>query len=160
IHTPNSRAEIYLQGAHVTHFQRHGEEPILFLSAESKYENGQAIRGGIPIIFPWFGAKEGKPMHGFARNQAWSLQQIINQGDSVTLRFKLPESDQSAAFPRYAAEYFVTVSGTLSMELQVSNHSQEDFVFDNCLHTYFTVGEIGGISVSGLKGADYLDKVE
>jgi D-hexose-6-phosphate mutarotase len=32
-------------------------------------------------------------------------------------------------------------------------------VFENCLHTYFEVGDINAISIRGLKGISYLDKV-
>ena len=46
IETPWSVAEIYLQGATVTHFQKHGEAPLLFLSALSRFEKDAAIRGG------------------------------------------------------------------------------------------------------------------
>ena len=61
IQTPWSVAEIYLQGATVTHFQKNGEVPLLFLSAMSRFEKDAPIRGGIPVIFPWFGKPEDKP---------------------------------------------------------------------------------------------------
>src|SRR5690606_4388546 len=73
IRTPWSEAEIYLHGAHVTHFQKSGEAPLLFLSAESLYQSDKAIRGGIPLIFPWFGNRDGFPAHGYARTTAWDL---------------------------------------------------------------------------------------
>src|ERR1044071_5235731 len=67
-----STAEIYLHGAHVTHFKRHDEPPLLFLSQCSRFEPDAPIRGGIPIIFPWFGKPAGQPgQHGFARNRDW-----------------------------------------------------------------------------------------
>ena len=54
----NARAEahIYLQGATVTHFQPRGPCPALFLSNRATWAAGRAIRGGVPLIFPWFGA--------------------------------------------------------------------------------------------------------
>jgi D-hexose-6-phosphate mutarotase len=52
ITTPWSTAEIYFHGAHVSHFQKHGEAPLLFLSQCSNFADGQPIRGGILIIFP------------------------------------------------------------------------------------------------------------
>src|SRR5688572_10251740 len=70
-----STAEIYLHGAQVTHFQKSGEEPLLFCSQLSRFETGAAIRGGIPIILPWFGPREGQPAHGFARNVQWDLNE-------------------------------------------------------------------------------------
>ena len=160
VHTASSDAEIYLQGAHVTHFQTNDETPLLFLSEQSKFQNGQAIRGGVPVIFPWFGAKEGKPMHGFARNQNWELASILHRDDEVTLILTLPESPESAEFPKFTAEYSMTVSQKLSLELKVTNRSRENLSFENCLHTYFTIGDINAISVTGLMGGEYLDKVD
>ena len=161
VHTPVSDAEIYLQGAHVTHFQRKNEEPVLFLSGSSRFETGQPIRGGVPIIFPWFGAREGKPMHGFGRNHAWKLQQIsTNPDQSITLQFQFPLPAEAVEFSKFSAKYFVTVGKSLALELQVANEASENLTLEDCLHTYFTVGEISAVTVSGLKGGEYLDKVE
>jgi D-hexose-6-phosphate mutarotase len=53
------------------------------------------------------------------------------------------------------------VGKTLSAKLTIANKSPEqDFTFETCLHTYFHVGDIGSISITGLKGADYLDKTD
>jgi glucose-6-phosphate 1-epimerase len=53
--------ELYLQGAHLTSWQPPGERPVLFTSPNSAISPGRAIRGGIPIIFPWFGANRHAP---------------------------------------------------------------------------------------------------
>src|SRR6266496_3523852 len=72
ISTRWSTAEIYLHGAHVTHFKRHDDAPLLFLSQCSRFEQDAPIRGGIPIIFPWFGKPAGQAVqHGFARARDW-----------------------------------------------------------------------------------------
>jgi len=161
VETPVSTGEIYLQGAHVTHFQSKGEAPLLFLSRESKFTAGAAIRGGVPVIFPWFGAKDGAPAHGFARINAWDLvgAEMVPTGETI-LRFKLPGTvDPSGA--EWMLEYIVSVGETLGLELVATNSSgQKDFTFENCLHTYFLVGDINSTSVIGLKGVKYRDKVE
>ena len=77
--TPFSTAEIYLHGAHVTHFQKRGEPPLLFLSRRSRFAPGKPIRGGVPICFPWFGNREGEPSHGFARITEWQLVQTVSR---------------------------------------------------------------------------------
>ena len=62
--------ELYLQGAHLTAWQPPGERPVLFTSPNSQFAPGRAIRGGIPIIFPWFGPSRhapAAPQHGFAQ---------------------------------------------------------------------------------------------
>src|ERR1700722_8757084 len=88
VETAASTAEIYLQGAHVTHFQKTGEAPLLFLSRESKFVEGTAIRGGVPVIFPWFGEKDGAPSHGFARTRTGELvEAAADSKGQVSLRF-------------------------------------------------------------------------
>jgi D-hexose-6-phosphate mutarotase len=160
ISTAWSTAEIYLHGAHVTHFKKKDEPPLLFLSQCSRFEKGQPIRGGIPIIFPWFGALEGHGQHGFVRNKAWQLKEVAPATDgSVSVRFRFPDYPESATFPPFVAEYVVTVNDHLTLELSVTNPSSTDpFEFENCLHTYFFVEDISAVSIHGLKGVTYLDK--
>jgi D-hexose-6-phosphate mutarotase len=162
INTARSRAELYLLGAHLTHFQIKDQPPLLFMSQLSRFKEGAPIRGGIPVIFPWFGAREGEPAHGFARTQIWELREISQLSDGgLMLRLSLPDSPAAALFPKCTVEYRLTVGQTLSAELIVNNGSQDqDFTFENCLHTYFQIGDITAISVTGLKGADYLDKAD
>jgi glucose-6-phosphate 1-epimerase len=157
-----SSAEIYLHGAHVTDFQKKGEPPLLFTSQFSRFKQGQAIRGGIPLIFPWFGAREGEPSHGFARISEWELHEATALPDGgVTLRFSLPEIAENATWPAFTANYVVRITDTLELELIITNaaHDQQ-FSFESCLHTYYAVGDISGVSITGLKGATYLDKAE
>jgi D-hexose-6-phosphate mutarotase len=156
-----STAEVYLHGAHVTHFQKKGEEPLLFLSQCSRFEAGQPIRGGIPIVFPWFGPKAGASQHGYARVRNWELKEIVTVPDgSVSVRLRLPDVPEAAGFPAHTLDYIVTVSDVLTLELRTTNRSADKvFTVEDCLHTYFNVGDIKDVSVHGLKGATYLDKV-
>jgi len=128
-----STAEMYLQGAHVTGFKKHHEPPILFMSQCSRFTEGQPIRGGIPIIFPWFGAREGMAQHGFARNKPWNLKEVLpSQDGSVSLRFEFPSCPDASTFPPFTAEYSVTVSHQLELLLTVCNVSNEaELVFEN-----------------------------
>jgi glucose-6-phosphate 1-epimerase len=161
VNTRWSSAEIYLHGAHVTHFKKKDEAPLLFLSQCSRFAEGQPIRGGIPIVFPWFGPREGLAQHGFARVKDWELKEFAPAADgSVSVRFRLPEYPDAAAFPPFTADYVVTVNQTLSLKLIVKNDSKDhDFLFEDCLHTYFAVSDVTAVSVTGLAGATYLDKV-
>jgi glucose-6-phosphate 1-epimerase len=162
IQTPWSTAEVYLHGAHVTQFKRVNEAPLLFLGRSSRFENGQPIRGGIPVIFPWFGPRDGAGLHGFARNHAWELKESNTASDGrVTLRFRMPRPAAAAGYPEFNVEYLVTVAETLSLEFMVTNQSADrPFEFEQCLHTYFHVEEIAEVEVRGLKGVSYLDKVD
>jgi D-hexose-6-phosphate mutarotase len=161
ISTAWSTAEIYLHGAHITQFKKKDEPPLLFMSQCSRFAEGQPIRGGIPVIFPWFGAREGLGQHGFARVKAWDLKEFAPAPDgSVSVRFRLPDCPEASAFPPFTADYIVTVNQSLTLQLVVTNESKDaEFTFENCLHTYFDVGDVTAISISGLKGLAYLDKV-
>jgi glucose-6-phosphate 1-epimerase len=157
-----STAEIYLQGAHVTEFRKHGDASLLFTSQCSRFEPQHPIRGGIPVILPWFGSREGMPAHGYARLTDWVLHEATTvPAGGVSLRFGLPQPAMAATGPSFSANYVVTVTDTLSLELIVTNRSGDQMLsFENCLHTYFAVGDIEAATVSGLKGVRYLDKVE
>ncbi len=149
-----SQAEIYPHGAHVTGFQLTGEEPLLFMSAASEFVADKPIRGGVPVIFPWFGAREGLAAHGFARVAAWDLVSavVLPEGE-VCLHFHLPSDDESEL------DYRVTVGRSLTLELVVTNTSGAGFASETCLHTYFQVGAIDAIEVAGLQGTRYRDQL-
>ena len=159
VSTNTSMAEIYLHGAHVTGFQINDEPPLLFMSVKSLFAPDKAIRGGVPICFPWFGSRAGLPAHGFARIAPWELtatQELPGGGARVHLQ--LPENAGGANVFRGKTEFIVTVNDRLTMELQVTNVSAEPLSFEECLHAYFSVGDIGDVAITGLKGAAYLDK--
>src|SRR5213075_2623545 len=100
VSTEWSTAEIYLQGAHVTRFKRNNEPPLLFVSQCSRFTEGQPIRGGIPVILPWFGMREGMGQHGFARIKTWELKEFVPAPDgSVSVRLGLPECPEASSFP-------------------------------------------------------------
>ncbi len=162
INTAWSTAELYLHGAHLTHFQKKGEPPVLWMSQLSRFQAETPIRGGIPVIFPWFGPREGQPSHGFARIQAWELREISQLADGrVGLRLTLPDSAEAALLTPFTADLWVTVGQTLEVELIVANASDTDeLAFENCFHTYFTVADATGISIAGLKGVQYLDQCD
>src|SRR5277367_6483775 len=91
--TNASTAEIYLHGAHITGFQKNGEPPLLFMSDKSLFAPDKAIRGGVPVCFPWFGSHEGMPAHGFARVTAWELIKTVALPDgSVRVGLRLPRN--------------------------------------------------------------------
>jgi D-hexose-6-phosphate mutarotase len=161
ISTAWSTAEVYCHGAHVTYFKKKDEPPLLFLSQCSRFATNEPIRGGIPVILPWFGPREGLGQHGFARVKNWEVKEFSPAPDgTVSVRFRLPDYPEGSAFPPFAAEYVVTVNEALTLELTVTNNSQDqEFAFENCLHSYFEVGDINQVSIQGLKGVDYLDKV-
>jgi glucose-6-phosphate 1-epimerase len=158
IHTSWSTAEIYLHGAHITGFQKNGEPPLLFMSVKSHFAAGQPIRGGVPVCFPWFGNRDGEPAHGFARITEWELAKTAAAPDgSVTLHFRLPEIHGREEWKNLRTELVVTVSDKLTMELVATNNSSTAMEIENCLHTYFHVGDISQVSIAGLQGVPFDD---
>jgi glucose-6-phosphate 1-epimerase len=156
--TKSSTAEVYLHGAHVTHFQKNGEPPLLFISAKSHFAAGQPIRGGVPVCFPWFGNREGEPSHGFARIVEWQLVKTdVAPDGTVTLQLTLPGIAGRSAWNSLRTDFIVTVADTLTMELIAKNNSSAAMEIENCLHTYFHVGDISAVSLTGLQGAPFDD---
>ena len=156
--------ELYLQGAQLTAWRPPGERPVLFTSPNSAFAPGRAIRGGIPIIFPWFGANRhapGAPQHGFARTTAWHLDGVETAGrGSLSLTFSLGDGDVCSPFwpEPFRAIYTVVFAQTLSLRLAVQNRATHPVIFEEALHTYFAISDITGIAISGLAGTTYIDK--
>jgi D-hexose-6-phosphate mutarotase len=158
ISTTRSTAEIYLHGAHITHFQKNGEPPLLFMSPQSWFEANKPIRGGIPICFPWFGSRGSEPSHGLARILTWEIFETSVTDGSVRIHLQLPQKSLGPEWSALKTEFIVTVADTLTMELITANTSADKTLeMEDCLHTYFHVGEIGAVTITGMQGASYLD---
>jgi glucose-6-phosphate 1-epimerase len=166
--TAEAEATITLHGAHVTHWKPAGQEPALFLSERTELLPGRPIRGGVPVIFPWFGPRhDGSPgpQHGFARTEEWELASALLAGDEVHLTFTLAPNEASRAlgYDHFRLAYRVIVGRTLTLELTVANDSGADgapLIFEEALHTYFAVVDVREATVSGLAGTAFLDKVD
>lgn len=163
--TPASEATIYLHGAHVAGYKPAGQRGVLFMSAASQYRTGKPIRGGIPICFPWFAAREGDPeapMHGFARLGDWSVESIqrTGEGASVVLGFKSNSTTKMSFNGDFEVRYHILIGPTLDLTLEVRNAGSREFVFEEALHTYFAVGDSRQITIEGLHGTEYNSKVE
>ena len=158
--------ELYLQGAQVTAWQPADERPVLFTSPNSAFAPGQAIRGGVPIVFPWFGPSRRSPtapQHGFARTATWRLDGVETAGGgSLTLTLSLGDDDVGSPFwpERFRATYIVTFAQTLSLSLAVQSHATHPIVFEEALHAYFAISDIAEVAISGLAGATYIDKTD
>ena len=162
---PAAEATIYLHGAHVTHWKPAGEARAIFMSQRAEFAPGKAIRGGVPICFPWFGERgEGKPgpMHGFARISEWELEFAAMAGDEVHLAFTLApnELSRSLGFDDFKVGYRVSVGRRLTLELTVANESSAPLVFEEALHTYYAVADARKVEIEGLSGTEYIDKVD
>jgi glucose-6-phosphate 1-epimerase len=163
ISTPLASGHVYLHGAHVTHYQARDQQPILFLSSKSEFTAAKAIRGGVPICFPWFGAgKDGKAplFHGFARTFPWNAASTASTDDAVRLTLALTsDNNTKSLWPfDFQARYTISIGTRLQLALEISNTGSTSLEFEEALHTYFQVADIRGVKISGLEKTQYLDK--
>lgn len=157
--------EMYLHGAHVTSWKPVGNEEVIFVSAKSHWEEGQAIRGGIPICFPWFRAKSDDPhapAHGFVRTKTWQLESIVKTENKVAVTM-FTQSDEHTRkwWPgEFRLMHRVTFGSELRLELVCKNTGIVPFRFEEALHTYNRIANIQDARVHGLDGVSYLDNTE
>jgi D-hexose-6-phosphate mutarotase len=160
-------ATVCLQGAHLTTWQPRGQiEPVIWLSDAAKFAPGKSIRGGVPVCWPWFGAHASDsklPAHGHARSVMWdaTASRALPDG-GVELAFKLIDTDATRALWPHPTrcELVLGIGSTLSAELITANQGDTDIVIGEALHTYFRIGDIGEVKVTGLEGSEYLDKTD
>jgi len=159
-----SEALIYLHGAHLASFRtsEHGE--LLWMSEQAVYAPGKALRGGVPICFPWFGAhgtRADLPAHGLARTREFHFEGSEVRGDSVVAELVLSSSAETLPFFPHAfkARLRLSVGRELSLAFEVENTDQAGFDYELALHTYLGVSDVRNVELSGLAGALYDDKV-
>jgi D-hexose-6-phosphate mutarotase len=158
-----AHGEIYLHGAHVTAYSPPGGGPLLFMSQKSQFAAGKAIRGGVPLIFPWFGPHPTDPKlpaHGFARTTEWELQSVRRDADRVIVELTLNSSDDTRRLwpHEFELRFAVVIGPRLEMSLTVRNSGTAPFTFEEALHTYLAINDVRHVSILGLAGRDYLDK--
>jgi D-hexose-6-phosphate mutarotase len=157
-------ARVFLHGAHVSHYQPAGGEPVLWMSESSWFEPGKPIRGGVPVCWPWFGphpTREDAPSHGFARLLDWRVEAVEAGEDACRLELSL-ETDsawQQLFDGQYRLRFAVSLGESLSMRLTSENHGDDVFTLCEALHSYFAVSDVKQVRVEGLDGANYLDKM-
>ena len=157
--------EMYLHGAHVTSWCPTDAGEVLFVSTKSRWQDGAAIRGGVPVCFPWFGDKPDDPKapaHGFVRTKSWQLDSISLSGDEVTVAMSTTSDDGTKQWwpSDFRLIYRVTFGQELSMELELHNTGVASLHFEEALHAYHRVGDVRMARVEGLNGTAYLDKTD
>ena len=144
---------------------RRARTPRSFSARGAGSRPGAAIRGGVPLIFPWFGARAGHPTapdHGFARICEWTVESVARAGDGVAVTLGLEPSEATRALwpSEFRLTYRVLVHAALELTLEVENRSKAAFSFEEALHTYLAVGDVREASVIGLEGRAYIDKTD
>lgn len=151
-------------GAHVLAWHPVAHEPVLWMSGHAVFAERTAVRGGVPICFPWFGSgRSGDrfPAHGFARITTWRRIEAVESGGTVQVVHELDQSLASApSFDvPYRATSTVTAGSEFVLELMVENTGSGAFTFEAALHTYLAVGDVRQVRIEGLDGARFHDKV-
>lgn len=138
-------------------------QPIFWMSSAAQFALGHAIRGGIPLCWPWFGPHndEEKPKHGFARTEMWQVVRTTVQADALELVLTLPcTPDLAALWGEFSVYLTIRVGASLSVALKTSNLSDQTLPLSDALHSYFYVGDVEQVWVTGLEETDYLSKPE
>ncbi len=161
-----ARALISLYGGQVLSWQPAGEEEVLFTSAQSRFETGKAIRGGVPVCWPWFGPHPsggGLPMHGFARLREWRLQQATSTRPGETsVTLELEDSPATLALwpHHFHLRIQIDVGARLRIALTMTNRDADEVEITAALHSYFLLGEAELVHITGLDDTFYIDTLQ
>ena len=152
---PKCSAQVALHGAHVMSWCPTGQEEVLYLSPDAVYREGKAIRGGIPICWPWFNAHPSDsdlPSHGLVRNQFWELESTDVDDDGVVATLRRTSEN-------WIAIATIRMGSSLEVSLESTNLADQELLISGALHSYFRVGDVREITINGLEDTDYLDTV-
>jgi glucose-6-phosphate 1-epimerase len=136
------------------------------VSPHAVFATGTPIRGGVPISFPWFASHPtdpSKPAHGFARTRPWQVIEVTRgtTGDvRVVLRLEADDDTRALWASTFTVSLTVSLGATLAMTAEVENVGHEALAFELALHTYLAVGDVEAVSIRGLEGARFVDKVD
>lgn len=161
-----AQATISLHGGQVLSYRPvDANHDLLFLSEHAIFKADKAIKGGIPICWPWFGDDpegRGRQAHGFARNMPWTVSHTAQSGPGHT-KIELALEDNAATQALWPHTFRLTlhvdIADTLTLALVTRNTGETPLRITQALHSYFSVGDIDTVSVNGLDGLRYLDKV-
>ena len=166
INNPLAEATVSLQGAHVSWWRpKSTSEDVLWLSTNARYEKGRSIRGGVPIVWPWFGqhpTNNSYCVHGFARVIPWELAKSEDLKNGVTklyLKMKPTDEVKKQLTYNFTLELIITIGESLSLSLTTKNESLFPFTISEGFHTYFYISDIQNIKIQGLESAVFADKV-
>lgn len=167
IQHPRFQAKITLLGAHLfSWIPSHTPQDVLFLSPDAVFESGKAIRGGVPLCWPWFNdhaSDSSKPAHGFARNHFWQIKHLEVSDEIVELRLSLDVSAIDVAlsegFENLSLEVIYRLGESLHMELITRNQGETSVSIEEAIHTYYRVGDVRSVQLKELRGSRYWDTV-
>lgn len=156
IRTSLCSADISLYGGHVLSWAPQGQKPVIFMSPQAVFKQGKALRGGIPLCWPWFGKHPqaaDQPSHGVARISTWQLaRQEESEDGTVHVMLTLPP--ENALLPSGAL--VVEAGRSLKLNL-ITLDVMQPLQFSAAMHTYFAVSDYEKIAVTGLEEAEFVE---
>ena len=160
----NFQAEVSLYGGQVLRFKPSAQREVLWLSNQSKYQQGIAIRGGIPLCWPWFGANNKHDIksdnHGFARQHVWQVDQLTANEQEVALVLTLEGENVHSLWPNaFKLEQTLVFSQSIQQTLSMTNLSKTDIDHSGALHSYFSVSNPENIRIDNLTGVNFDDSL-
>jgi glucose-6-phosphate 1-epimerase len=165
VRNTHAAATVSLYGAQLLSFQPKEEgADVLFVSEQALYATGKAIRGGVPVCWPWFGPDPeglGRSAHGFARTQLWAVRGTAAMATGATrITLGLADTEQTrAVWPHvFQLTLEITVGSSLCLTLTTRNTGAQPFAITQALHSYFAVGDVAQTTVAGLDNCRYIDK--
>jgi len=164
VYLSNGLAEckISLFGGNLVSYRPKNEEyDVFWLGELNRFDNIQAIRGGIPVCWPRFAEEklnDNLPRHGFARLSDWTLKNVAVDDEKIEICLSLiPEAKFNVAV---TAELVMRITDKLEYSLETTNHGDEAFKFSEALHAYFNVGSVNDIEIKGLVGNQYRNSLD
>ena len=165
--TNHGTAIVALQGAQLLSWVPNGQREVFWLSPTSRPEPA-AIRGGVPICWPWFG-KQGMPpgamQHGPVRSLQWALDTVeADSADQVCITLspcrRTPTYNALRQWaPHLHVSLRIALSERLVQTLETHNHGAQPFALTQALHSYFAVQDATKVQVHGLSSLCFEDKL-
>ena len=155
---PVGRAVIATTGAQILSWLTETGD-LLWTASFPEFRPGKPVRGGVPLVFPWFGNHPDRPdlpAHGFARNREWQLVET-RKGPGIVLALTDDEQTRAAWPHAFRLELDVDASADLTIRWTVSNRGEQPFSFEQALHSYFAVGDVREASVHGLEDVPVIE---
>ena len=153
LESDDARVVIALTGAQVLSWLTPRGD-VLWTASYPEFAPNKPVRGGIPLVFPWFGDHPDRrdlPAHGFARNLDW---RCTAEGPGPVVVLSTNDDDATRAMwpHRFGLELTVALATELKLTLGIENRGDATFRCEHALHTYFAVGDVRQATVHGLEG--------
>jgi galactose mutarotase-like enzyme len=156
IQNENARVGVNSQGGYVTSWQVRNSvgafEDILYVGSVMK-------RGGIPVLFPYFGRSEKLRAHGFGRDSKWQIVEQSQNSLQMRLISDALSEDAKVEYPyAFVAEIVVALGEDSSLQytLSVENTDSQALPISPGLHPYWALAHAdkSRLRIDGISGFD------